>query len=74
MRSKSNFTSKFTFEAHEKASIEVEVTLCLAQVVFVVGEEFWPDPHVSELRNQKAEPFARKVELTATLTCLLEKH
>ena len=74
MRSKSNFTSNFTFEAHERTSVKVKVALCLTQIVFVVGEEFWPDPHVSELRNQKAEPFARKVELTATLTCLLEKH
>ena len=46
----------------------------MTQVVLVVREELGSNPHIAELRDEQAETFAREIELTATLTFLLEQH
>ena len=45
----------------------------MTQIVLVVSEKLWPDPHVAELGHKKTEAFTRKVELMATPTLFFEE-
>ena len=47
-------------------SVQIQITLSLTQIVFVMSQKLGSDPHVAELGHEQTEAFTRKIELMTT--------